>query len=75
MTSRNVMGNRNVVTILDNASGERIECGVLEGVHGRPVVDIRGLPSKLGYFAYDPGFASTASCYRAPRPLEQRRSG
>ena len=56
------MKNHKVVTITDNASGKSIECEVLDGVHGRPVVDIRSLPSKLGYFAYDPGFASTASC-------------
>ena len=56
------MKNRKVVTITDNDSGRSIECEVLDGVHGRPVVDIRSLPSKLGYFTYDPGFASTASC-------------
>ena len=56
------MTNRKAVTITDNASGDSIDCEVLEGVHGRPVVDIRSLPSKLGYFTYDPGFASTASC-------------
>ena len=56
------MSNHKVVTVTDNASGKSIECEVLDGVHGRPVVDIRSLPSKLGYFTYDPGFASTASC-------------
>ena len=56
------MTNRKAVTITDNASGDSIDCEVLEGVHGRPVLDIRSLPSKLGYFTYDPGFASTASC-------------
>ena len=56
------MADHKTVTITDNASGERIECNVLDGVHGRPVVDIRGVSSKLGYFTYDPGFASTASC-------------
>ena len=56
------MKNQKIVTITDNDSGRSIECEVLDGVHGRPVVDIRSLPSKLGYFTYDPGFASTASC-------------
>ena len=56
------MTNRKAVAITDNASGDSIDCEVLEGVHGRPVLDIRSLPSKLGYFTYDPGFASTASC-------------
>ena len=56
------MRNRKTVTITDNASGERVECDVIEGTHGRPVIDIRSLPSTLGCFTYDPGFASTASC-------------
>ena len=56
------MTSRKVVTISDNASGGSVECEVLDGVHGRPVLDIRSLPSRLGYFTYDPGFASTASC-------------
>ena len=56
------MTNRKIVTITDNVSGDSVDCEVLEGVHGRPVLDVRSLPSKLGYFTYDPGFASTASC-------------
>ncbi len=56
------MTSRKVVTITDNVSGDSVDCEVLEGVHGRPVLDVRSLPSKLGYFTYDPGFASTASC-------------
>ena len=56
------MSNRKTLTITDNTTGETVDCDVLVGTHGRPVVDIRSLPSTLGYFTYDPGFASTASC-------------
>jgi len=59
------MTDRRLVTITDHTSGSSVECEVLEGVHGRSVLDIRALPSKLGYFTYDPGFASTASCSSA----------
>ena len=35
---------------------------MLRGTHGNPVIDISSVPSKLGYFTYDPGFVATASC-------------
>ena len=50
------------VTVTDNATGKSIELPVLEGTHGPPVVDINGVFSELGYFTFDPGFTSTASC-------------
>ena len=56
------MAKRKTLTITDNTTGAAIDCDVLEGMHGRPVVDIRSLPATLGYFTYDPGYASTASC-------------
>ena len=56
------MSEARTVTITDNATGKSIECPVLEGTHGRPVIDIRRLPSELGYFTIDPGYATTASC-------------
>ena len=59
------MSERKTVTITDNTTRESIDCDVLEGTHGRPVVDIRSLPSRLGCYTYDPGFASTASCSSA----------
>jgi citrate synthase len=42
----------------DNAS---IELPILKGSLGTDVIDIRSL-GKHGYFTYDPGFMSTASC-------------
>lgn len=44
---------------LDN--GTELELPVLEATIGSPVVDIASL-SNTGYFTYDPGFMSTASC-------------
>jgi len=50
------------VTITDTASGKSIECPVMEGTHGPPVVDIRTLYRDLGYFTHDPGYGTTSSC-------------
>ncbi|MCK5363356.1 MAG: citrate (Si)-synthase, partial [Gammaproteobacteria bacterium] len=53
------------VTLTDNTTGNSIEAPVFEGTHGRPVIDIKGMTQELGYFAHDPGFASTSSCRSA----------
>ena len=55
------MGNR-TVTVIDNATGKRVELPVLQGTLGPSVVDIRKLYPALGLLTYDPGFQSTASC-------------
>lgn len=44
--------------------GETIELPVLSGSTGPDVIDVRSLVSK-GYFTFDPGFMSTASCESA----------
>ena len=44
-----------------NDSDERIELPILEGSLGPRCIDIRQLGSQ-GYFSFDPGFLSTASC-------------
>ena len=56
------MHEKRVVTIRDSATGKSAECPVVEGTHGRPVVDIRGIERELGCFTYDPGYATTAAC-------------
>ncbi len=38
-----------------------IELNVLKGTLGQEEIDVRTLGSK-GYFTFDPGFTSTASC-------------
>lgn len=42
--------------------GKQFEFPVLEGTIGPNVVDISKLYGQSGYFTYDPGFTSTASC-------------
>ncbi|ODS22417.1 citrate (Si)-synthase [Candidatus Endobugula sertula] len=44
--------------------GKTIELPILSGNTGPDVIDVRGLVAE-GYFTYDPGFMSTASCNSA----------
>jgi citrate synthase len=53
------------VTLTDNTTGKQVELPVHEGEHGPSAIDIRTLYKELGYFTYDPGFMSTASCSSA----------
>lgn len=50
------------VTLTDNATGKSCEFPVIHGSTGPSVIDIRSLYKETGYFTYDPGFTSTASC-------------
>ena len=50
------------VLVNDESSGKQIELPVISGTEGEPTLDIKSLPSELGYFTYDPGFAATAAC-------------
>lgn len=54
--------SKDTLTITDNASGRQIELPVHRPTQGPPVVDIGRFYRELGYFTYDPGFLSTASC-------------
>ena len=47
--------------ILSIPGMDPIELPILKGTLGPEVIDIRALGSH-GYFTYDPGFVSTASC-------------
>jgi citrate synthase len=51
----------NKVAILNIPGMDPIELPILKGTEGNEVVDVRALCSH-GYFTYDPGFLSTASC-------------
>jgi citrate synthase len=53
---------KHTVTLTDNATGKQIELDVLHPSMGAKCIDIRKLHKELGYFTYDPGFMSTASC-------------
>ena len=50
------------VVITDHNTNKSTELPVIAGSEGEPTLDIKNLPSELGYFTYDPGFAATASC-------------
>ncbi len=50
------------VTLIDNATGKRVDLPLIHGVHGPTALDLRNLYKELGYVSYDPGFMSTASC-------------
>ena len=49
-------------TLSDPETGQSWELPVLSGTDGPDVIDIRKLYAETGYFTYDPGFTSTASC-------------
>jgi citrate synthase len=57
--------SKDTITLTDNTTGKQIELPILRGTKGAPTVDVRGLYKELGYFTYDPGFMSTASCRSA----------
>jgi len=54
--------NKDSVTIIDNATGSEIELPILKGSQGPSAVDIEKFYREFGYFTYDRGFLSTASC-------------
>jgi citrate synthase len=53
------------LTVIDNKTGKRIELPVRKSTQGPGAVDITRFFSETGYFTYDPGFLSTASCHSA----------
>jgi citrate synthase len=53
------------VTITDNRSGKQVECPILTGVYGAPVIDTKSLYKELDMFTFDPGFTTTAACKSA----------
>jgi len=50
------------VTIIDDTTGKEVKLPLLTPTAGPKVIDISALYKQLGYFTYDPGFMSTASC-------------
>ncbi len=55
-------GKGKSVTLVDEATGKRMELPVLHSTCGPDVLDIRRLYREYDCFTYDPGFTSTASC-------------
>src|SRR5690606_21881594 len=54
--------NRDTVTLTDNSTGKSFELPILSGSTGPRAIDVSKLYGETGYFTYDPGFTSTASC-------------
>ena len=54
--------SNDTLTVIDNSTGRKVELPLLAGTLGNRTVDITALSSELGYFTYDPGYVSTASC-------------
>jgi len=55
--------DEHTVTVTDNKTGRQIELPVRKATQGPDAVDIGRFFRELGYFTYDPGFLSTASCH------------
>ncbi len=55
--------DEDTVTVIDNATGRRFEFPVRKSTQGPGAVDIGRFYRETGYFTYDPGFLSTASCH------------
>ena len=53
------------ITLHDSASDKTIELPIQEGTEGPSVFDISSIYREFGYFTFDPGFQSTASCRSA----------
>lgn len=50
------------ITVINNATGQRYDLPLRTGTLGPAAVDISSLYKEAGFFTYDPGFMSTASC-------------
>lgn len=50
------------VTLIDHQTGKQFDFPILKGTQGPDVIDVRRLYGDTGYFTFDPGFTSTASC-------------
>lgn len=59
------MTKKDTITLIDNSTGVEMELPILRPNEGPATIDVRQLYAKLGYFTYDPGFMSTASCRSA----------
>ena len=51
------------VTITDNSNGKQVTLPLHTPAAGPKTIDIGALYKELGYFTFDPGFMSTASCH------------
>ena len=56
------MNNQNKAFLKLPNIKQEIELPIIEGTKGPSAIDVRNLYKSTGYFTYDPGFMSTASC-------------
>jgi len=57
--------SKDTVTVTDNSTGRQYQLPVRQASQGPDAIDIGRLYRDAGYFTYDPGFLSTASCQSA----------
>jgi citrate synthase len=50
------------LTLIDQAAGKQYDLPAYAGTEGPKVIDVQRLYKETGYFTYDPGYLSTASC-------------
>ena len=50
------------MTLINDETGEKLTLDVLVPTMGPPTIDIRPLYKNTGFFTFDPGYVSTASC-------------
>ncbi|MEK6205766.1 MAG: hypothetical protein N2B02_09080, partial [Amylibacter sp.] len=50
------------LTLTDHRSAKQYKLPVLNGTQGPSVINIQSLYKDTGYFTFDPGYTSTASC-------------
>lgn len=51
-----------ILTLSDPQTSKSLDLSVVVGTEGDPTLDISGLHKTLGFFTFDPGYGSTASC-------------
>ena len=64
---------KNTVTVIDNRTGKQIELPIRSSTQGPDAVDIGRFLRDTGYFSYDPGFLSTASCHSSLTYLDGKQ--
>ncbi|NNG12452.1 MAG: citrate synthase [Halobacteria archaeon] len=65
--------DKNTVTVIDNRTGKQIELPIRSSTQGPDAVDIGRFLRETGYFSYDPGFLSTASCHSSLTYLDGKQ--
>ncbi|MFQ5954624.1 MAG: citrate synthase [Kiloniellales bacterium] len=62
VAARHENGAADHVLLVDPSSGREFALPVLSSVEGPRVIDVQRLYKETGFFTYDPGYMSTASC-------------